>query len=178
MHSMKKLKIEPLKISGLSDSRCRRIETFIEEELFCWKGTPYVPGQCMRDRGVDCVHFVVAIYDAITNTFYQVTLLPQDAAFHNRETTEISMRKLLKMYPSNPVKGSVVQPGDVVICGPIGKNGGPGHGMIVGKDSLWHVDGKCVCKAGLAVMQQGAYAFRQIRRLKDRKKVLGGIYLG
>ena len=178
MHCMKQLKIEPLKIKGLTDGHCRKIEEFIENELICWRGTPYVPGQCIRNRGVDCVHFVVAMYDILTSTFYQVTLLPQDAAFHSKPTSEASMRKILKMYPSSPVKGDTVQPGDVIICGPIGKNGGPGHGMIVGKDSLWHVDTKCVCKAGLAVMQQGAYAFRQIRRLKNRTEILGAIYFG
>lgn len=178
MHSLKKLKIEPLKIQGLTDKHCRGIEEVIEAELFSWWHTPYVPGQCIKSRGVDCVHFVVAMYDAMTNTFYQVTILPQDAAFHNRETAEISMRKIIRMYPSSPVREDVVQPGDVIICGPAGKNGGPGHGMIVGSDSLWHVDSKCVCKAGLAVLQQGAYAFRQIRRLKNRASVLGRLYLG
>lgn len=178
MHSLKKLKIEPLKIKGLLDSHCREIENFIEEELLGWKGTSYVPGQCIRGRGVDCVHFVAAIYDVLTTQLHQVEILPQDAAFHNKSLVEASFRELLRMYPSNPVKGDVAQPGDIIICGPIGKNGGPGHGMVVGKDILWHVDSKCVCKAGLAVMQQGAYAFRQIRRLKNRKKVLGSIYLG
>ncbi len=175
MHSMKKLKIEPLKIAGLSEVRCRQIESFLEKELISWKDTPYVPGQCVMKRGVDCVHFIAAVFDVMTLKFYQVTLLPQDASFHNKTLAESSLRKFFRMYPSHDVTGSVVQPGDVIICGPVGKNGGPGHGMIVGKNSLWHVDGNCVCKAGLAVMQQGAYAFRQIRRLKDRKTVFGGI---
>ncbi len=172
MHSMKKLKIEPLKISGISETKCRLIEDFLEMELVSWKDTPYVPGQCIIERGVDCVHFIAAIFDAVTHTFYQVSLLPQDASFHSKALAEASMRKFFRMYPSHVVNGDVVQPGDVIICGPVGKNGGPGHGMIVGKDSLWHVDGNCVCKAGLAVMQQGAYAFRQIRRLKNRKVVM------
>ncbi len=176
MHSLKKLKIEPLSIKGLSKNNCSQIESFLEKELLSWKDTPYVPGQCMVDRGVDCVHFIVAVYDVMTNKFYQVTKLPQDASFHNKVLVEASLRQFFRMYPSHVVNGSVVQPGDVIICGPVGKNGGPGHGMVVGKDSLWHVDGNCVCKAGLAVMQQGAYAFRQIRRLKDRKTVLGGLY--
>ncbi len=176
MHSLKKLKIEPLKIAGLSESMCRHIEAFLEMELLSWKDTPYVPGQCMMKRGVDCVHFIAAVFDVMTNKLYQVALLPQDASFHNKALAEASMRKFFRMYPSHAVNSSVVQPGDVIICGPVGKNGGPGHGMIVGRDSLWHVDGTCVCKAGLAVMQQGAYAFRQTRRLKDRKTVLGGLY--
>lgn len=178
MHSMKKLKIEPLKIAGLSKTKCRQIESFLEKELLSWKDTPYVPGQCMVNRGVDCVHFIAAVYDAMTSNFYQVAKLPQDASFHNKVLVKASLRQFFRMYPSHAASGSVVQPGDVIICGPVGKNGGPGHGMIVGKDSLWHVDGKCVCKAGLAVMQQGAYAFRQIRRLKDRKTVLGRLYFG
>lgn len=176
MLSLKKLKIEPLKIAGLSKANCDQIELFLEKELLCWEGTPYVPGQCIMDRGVDCVHFIVAIYDVMTHNFYQVTKLPQDASFHNKKLAETSLRQIIRMYPSHVVEGSVVQPGDVIICGPVGKNGGPGHGMIVGKDSLWHVDGNCVCKAGLAVMYHGAYAFRQIRRLKNRKTILGRLY--
>lgn len=178
MHSLKQLKIEPLKITGLSKNNCDQIESFLEKELLSWKDTPYVPGQCIVDRGVDCVHFIAAIYDAMTLKFYQVTKLPQDASFHNKVLVEAGLRQFFRMYPSHAVNGSVVQPGDVIICGPVGKNGGPGHGMIVGKDSLWHVDSNCVCKAGLAVMQQGAYAFRQIRRLKNRKTVLGRLYFG
>jgi hypothetical protein len=72
------------------------------------------------------------------------------------------------MFPSNVVIGDTAQPGDVIVCGPVGKNGGPGHGMIVGIDSLWHVGAERVCKAGLAVLQQGALAFKEIRRLDDR----------
>ncbi len=178
MHSLKKLKIESLKLAGLSEDNCRQIESFLEKELLSWKDTPYVPGQCMVECGVDCVHFIAAIYDAMTSKFFQVAKLPQDASFHNKERVKTSLRQFFRMYPSHSVDDFVVQPGDVIICGPVGKNGGPGHGMIVGKDSLWHVDGKCVCKAGLAVMQQGAYAFRQIRRLKDRKTVLGSLNLG
>jgi cell wall-associated NlpC family hydrolase len=175
---MKKLKIEPMRIAGLSERKCEKIESFLEEELLSWKDTPYVPGQCVPNRGIDCVHLITAIYDVMTGQLHQVDLLPQDASFHNKASAESGLRKFFRLYPSHAVSGSVVQPGDVIICGPVGKNGGPGHGMIVGKDSLWHVDGKCVCKAGLAVMQHGAYAFRQIRRLKYRKKVLGGLYCG
>jgi len=173
---MKKLNIEPLKIAGVTETTCRLRESLLETELISWKDTPYVPGQCIIQIGVDCVHFIAAVFDTMTNTFYQVSLLPQDASFHNKALAEASMRKFFRMYPSHVVNGDVVQPGDVIICGPVGKNGGPGHGMIVGKDSLWHVDGSCVCKAGLAVMQHGAYAFRQIRRLKDRKNVLGAMH--
>jgi len=176
MHSMKKLKIEPLRIAGLSEKNCGQIESFLEKELLSWKDTPYVPGQCIVKRGVDCVHLIAAVYDVMTSQLHQVDLLPQDASFHNKALAEAGLRQFFRMYPSHAVSGSVVQPGDVIICGPVGKNGGPGHGMIVGKDSLWHVDGNCVCKAGLAVMQHGAYAFRQIRRLKNRKTVLGGLY--
>jgi len=176
MLCLKKIKIEPLDIEGLAKNENEAIEQRIERLLAQWEFTPYLAGQCVRCRGVDCVHFIASIYDELTGKEYRHTKLPQDAAFHNKQEAEKNTRRFFKMYPCSPVEGGIVQPGDIVICGPVGKNGGPGHGMIVGVSSLWHVDSKCVCKAGLAVMQKGAYAFKQIRRLKDRSIMFRRLY--
>ena len=172
---LKSLKIEPLNIEGLTKDQNMAIQQRLEQMLMLWKGTPYLSGQGRRGRGVDCVHFIVAIYDMLLGTDHTFTKLPQDASFHNKAQAEASLRMFFRMYPCSPVKGDTVQPGDIVICGPVGKNGGPGHGMIVGSDSLWHVDSRSVCKAGLAVMQKGAFAFKQIRRLKDRVGILNSM---
>lgn len=172
MLCMKKLEIEPLKIEGLEDSENRAVEDRIERLLQTWERTPYLPGQNVRGRGVDCVHFVTSIYDELIGTNFRHAKLPQDASLHDKKIAEATLRRFFKMYPCFEVKGTTIQPGDIVICGPVGANAGPGHGMIAGTKLLWHVDSRCVCKAGLAVMQQGTLAFKQIRRLKDRTVLL------
>ena len=174
MLCLKLLKIEPLNIKGVSMRQNLLIEQRIETLLNRWERTPYISSQCVEGRGVDCVHFIACIYDTLLGTKHHLKKLPQDTSFHNKPLAEAGLKTFLKLYPSKKVVGDIVQPGDTIICGPVGKNGGPGHGMIVGTTCLWHVDTKCVCRAGLGVMQQGAYAFKQIRRLKDRKALLKG----
>jgi cell wall-associated NlpC family hydrolase len=171
---MKLIKIEPLNIDGLTEQENDAVTVRLESLLHSWLGTPFLAGKNVRGRGVDCVHFVASIYDALLGTEYRHENLPQDASFHNKSKAEAGLRKFCRMYPSTTVKGDVAQPGDTIICGPAGENGGPGHGMIVGKHQLWHVDSKSVCWAGLGVMQQGAYAFKQIRRINNRKAMLHG----
>ncbi len=173
MPCMKKLKIEKLKIEGLSHMQSAMAVARLEVELQSWEGTMYRGGYCEKTIAVDCVHFVSSVLDKMCGTYYNHTKLPQDTAFHNKKEANKGFKQFIKMYPSYRIRGDVVQPGDVIVCGPIGVCGGPGHTMIVGRDSLWHVGHKDVCKAGLAVMQKGAHAFKQIRRLKDRSKMIG-----
>jgi len=173
---MKILKIEPLKIDRVSAAGNILACRLLEKELESWRGTQYAPGYCEKTIGVDCVHFVAYILDKMLGTWHSHSRLPQDTAFHSKKASQGAFKDFLRKYPSVRVRGDVVQPGDVIICGPVGKNGGPGHAMIVGGDRLWHVGHKEVCTAGLAVMQDGAYAFKQVRRLKDRSKMLGFRY--
>lgn len=173
MLGMKVLKIEPLRIGGLNIMDNAKATVRLEHELYSWKGTMYAPGYCEKTIGVDCIHFVAAVLDKLYGTDHHHSRLPQDTAFHSKKASFGAFKDFLRKYPSVRVRGDVVQPGDVIICGPIGKNGGPGHAMIVGSDRLWHVGHREVCTAGLAVMQDGAYAFKQVRRLKDRSKMLG-----
>lgn len=168
MQSMKKLNIEPLKVDGFSDAENRASEDYIESLLKEWENTPYMSGKCVKKRGVDCVHFISAIYDALLGVEHVYEPLPQDMSFHDKEKAEAGLRRMFRFYPCSGVEGDTIQPGDIVICGPIGKQGGPGHGMIAGKNSLWHVDSIGVCRSGLCVTQAGTSAFKQIRRLDDR----------
>lgn len=174
MLCLKNLKIEPLCIDGYTEQENRDIEDKIEEILMSWKDTPYMPGKSVKGRGVDCVHFITAIYDSLLGTQHDYSVLPQDMSFHNKQGAEAGLRRFFRMYPCSEVEGNVLQAGDIVICGPAGKNGGPGHGMIAGKHALWHVGNTGVCKAGLVVPQRGTESFRQIRRL-DNRYVLGRI---
>ncbi len=172
MLCLKKLKIEPLSIEGFTPAKNIAATQRLECLLQTWKGTRYLPGQCMKRKGVDCVHFLIAVYDELSGTKHRFEKLPQDVSFHNKAKAEAGFKQLLRLFPSDKIEGDIVQPGDLIVCGPIGKNGGPGHGMIVGADRLWHVGKSCVCNAGLAVMQQGTAAFKQIRRLRDQSILL------
>lgn len=168
MLTMKNLKLEPLNIEGFTEAENRAVEDFIESRLKAWQGTPYMSGKCCIGRGVDCVHFITAFCDDVFGTRHAYEPLPADMSFHNKEGAEAGLRRMFRLYPCSKIEGDTLQPGDVVICGPTGIHGGPGHAMIAGKDSLWHVDSKCVCRAGLAIAQSGTAAFKQIRRLDDR----------
>ena len=177
MPCMKKLKIEPLNVEGFTIIQNRIAVGRLQTELYAWEGTMYRGGYCEKSIAVDCVHFVASVLDKLCGTWYNHSKLPQDTSFHNKKEANEGFRQFIKMYPSYRLRSDVVQPGDVIVCGPVGINGGPGHTMIVGKDALWHVGHKEVCKAGLAVMQKGAYAFKQVRRLKDRSKMRGYSFL-
>lgn len=170
---LKKFKIESLSVEEFTQAQNDTATQRLEQLLKSWEGTRYWEGQCQIDRGVDCVHFIASVYDSLTGSKYMHHKLPQDVSFHNKAKAEAGLRAFFRMYPCSKVEGTILQSGDIIICGPTGKNGGPGHGMIVGADRLWHVGNKRVCKAGMAVMQQGPYAFKQVRRLKDRSKMLG-----
>lgn len=170
MLCMKNLKIEPLNVPEFSEEQNRLVENFIEARLREWEGTPYAPGQHVKQRGVDCVHFITAIYDSITGQNFTYEPLPQDMSFHNKEGAEAGMRRLFRMYPCEPLDSDTVQAGDIVVCGPV--SGGPGHGMIAGKSALWHVDSQRVCMAGLCIAQTGTAVFKQIRRFTNRCEVL------
>jgi cell wall-associated NlpC family hydrolase len=168
MLSLKNLKLEPLNVEGFTEAENRTAEDFIEVRLKEWEGTPYMAGKHHKGRGVDCVHFVTAIYDDILGSEHLYETLPQDMSFHDKGGAEAGLRRMFRFYPCSPVEGDILQPGDIVICGPIGLHGGPGHGMIAGKDSLWHVNNLRVCRTGLGIAQTGTAAFKQIRRLDDR----------
>lgn len=165
------ISIDRLQIGGFSEEENIKITEKLENILLSWLWTPYKKGKGMKGVEVDCVHFLTGVYDELLGTKHEYISLPADASFHNKETVSRGLRVFLEMYPSIAIQGDIVQPGDMIICGPAGKNGGPGHGMIVGKDTLWHVGSECVCKAGLGIFQQGTGSFKEIRRLKDRTQL-------
>jgi len=166
MIQTKPLNIVPLQIDGLTEEENVKRAEFLERLLLSWEGTPYKQEWQIKHRGVDCVRFVAAIYDVLLGKKTDIKTLPPDASLHNRDLAIASMRKLLRLYPSEAVEGKDVQPGDGIICGPVA--GGPGHALIVGMDNVWHCGTNTVCKAGLTFLSLGSNTFKEIRRLKDR----------
>lgn len=107
------------------------IQSRLHVELESWVGTPYLIGQQCKGVGVDCVRFVGAILDFMGRTKTALEMLPADACFHDSKRATASMHAFRTLFrPMDIVDDWRVQPGDVVIVGPV--NGGPGHGIIVG----------------------------------------------
>lgn len=165
------LYVDRLQIEGCTEEENNIITEKIENVLFSWYGTPYRKGKGTKGKEVDCVHFITKVCDELLGTTRDYVSLPPDTCFHNRVTAYKGFKEFLNIYPNVPVTGSIVQPGDVIICGPLGKNGGPGHAMITGKNNLWHVGASTVCKAGLGIFQYGTGGFKEIRRLADRTQL-------
>ncbi|MCP4897890.1 MAG: hypothetical protein GY906_13035 [bacterium] len=77
--------------------------------------------------------------------------LPQDIAMHDpRGALEVMHSIADGFRPFEVVKrGGEIEPGDVIVVGPVG--GGPGHGMVVGAtpNAIWHSTGQGVQFTGL-----------------------------
>jgi cell wall-associated NlpC family hydrolase len=144
----------------------------LAQVLAAWEGTPYWPGQQARgaDGGVDCVRFVAAIVDALKGTTTPIETLPPDAAMHARASAIAAMKKILdQLGPADLVDGPL-EPGDVVITGPI--DGGPGHAMIVGPqpNTLWESAGSGVHRCGLGSLGRQGTKVHYCYRLRDRER--------
>lgn len=171
MDSMRNLKIEPLKIEGTSLEDNDKLTQVLESILIDWEDTPWAPGQQCCGVAVDCVHFVAAVYDQLRGRKAKLPKIAQDASFNSSETTWKALKWFFKEYEVIDVSDEeFVQPGDCLIMGPIG--GGPGHGVIVGKDCLWHCGPEMVCRAGLSIHSQGVYYLKAIKRIKHREEWL------
>jgi hypothetical protein len=102
------------------------------------------------------VRFVCGVLDE----FYGVkrtpsSPVPDDVQFHDRRRATRAVAWMRRAYPSYRVRGTVLQPTDVVVVGP--KLGGPGHVMLAGPryNTLWHCNrGVGVVEAGLAFEQE------------------------
>jgi len=146
------------------------VQERLKQVLGPWLGTPYMKGQRCKGSGVDCVRFVTGVLDELYG-FERVSApkLPQDVALHSRATAIGAMKALLEIYPFHEeVTGPMIQPGDIIVVGPL--KGGPGHVMIVGprRNTLWHSHQPIgVQITGLAFNEQEQEVFK-IYRLQDR----------
>lgn len=146
-----------------------RIEKRIHFALAAWEGTPYVSGQQMPGVGADCVRYFAAFVDTMYGyRRVQPDRLPQDYSMHTRAGAISVMRDILRLYPEmRPVRGSTLEPGDVLVVGP--QDGGPSHCMMVGsrENTLWHAVKPHVCWTGWGLMKGHQKVFRAYR-FKDR----------
>lgn len=112
--------------------------------VLSWKGTPHMDGQCMKGRGVDCVHFVAAVLDELEGT---TTLVPKKAKLTGVFSREESMkvcRAIARAHDHTTLhhpKATDIMPGDVLVVAAEPNGSSPGHVMIAGVEdgSAWHV---------------------------------------
>jgi hypothetical protein len=135
-----------------------------------WAGTPYMSGQQSCQQGVDCIRYVTALYDNLCpGEKAPLRTLPPDGSFHNRSGAIKAMLQVKRRYPKcKIIRDKQVEPGDMLIIGPIG--GGPGHAMLVGTEpnTLWHCTPRNgVHKTGWALPVSHFKLFR-VYRMKNR----------
>lgn len=150
--------------------RERQIERRLERILGEWEGTPYVAGQRAKKVGVFCTAFVAGVLDELYRQ--EPTPLPElpiDVSFHSTAGAIAGMKWFLRHYPNHvAVDNLIVEPGDVIITGPVG--GGPGHAMIVGsrENTIWEANGLSgVHYTGMTLADQ--YVLFGAFRLTDRE---------
>jgi len=112
----------------------------LKRALTNWKGTPYMPGQCLPGVGVDCLRFVAAMGCAMEDReMIKTNQLPRDTAFHRPDLARKAIRQLMLQFPKwgRITVPMALHPGDLVVVGP---KGIPSHGMIVGpwQPELFH----------------------------------------
>ena len=148
----------------------------LEEVLASWQGTRYWPGQCSKGVGVDCVRFVCSVIDELSGKSHEeeVSTLPQDSAMHNRAGAIATMRTIKNRFrPIKKITDGSLEPGDIVVTGPV--DGGPGHGMIVGprKNEIWHATHTRVQRTGVSVISKGKDQIFAVYRCQDRDQWVG-----
>ncbi len=145
------------------------------QELFdSWRFTPYLEGSCAIQEGVDCVRWIC--YGIVDQLFgYKRIInakLPSDACFHSPKHCFAAMKILKESYdPLIRVPYSELQPGDLLVSGPL--HGGPGHLMMVGPrpNTIWHTSIICgVTMTGM--LPPFGYRFFRAWRFAERSKWL------
>jgi len=159
-------------LTGLQPELSKQIMERLTAELESWEGTPYMGGQQVKGRYVDCVRFITGVLD----TMFRIERtepprLHPDCCIQNPKDAWKALNKILTLYPDMLIEIETLnlEPGDFIVVGP--KNGGPGHGMIVGpkKNTLWHCVFPGVHWTGWALTTDIHKIFR-IYRVKDRSQ--------
>lgn len=141
----------------------------IERILCDWEGTPYARGQRVKQVGVFCTAFVCAVLDELYGREpVDLPEIPDDASMHDPARARAGLRWFLRQYPCDVVEDGFVEPGDVLITGPIA--GGPGHAIFVGPQpgTLWQASGPAVHFTGMSI--PGEYSLHAVYRLRERQK--------
>lgn len=141
----------------------------LERILAGWRGTRYLAGSGARGTGADCVGFVAGVLDEMFGTTTPRSHLPADLSLHSRVGAIAAMRAIRRTFRAHyAVKDGVLEPGDVVVTGPV--DGGPGHAMIVGcrRAQVWHcTPGGGVCRTGYSIT--GLHKVFRVYRMEDRR---------
>lgn len=164
--------------SSLSAEESLLFNSKFQSLLDDWEGTPFMLGQRVKGVAVDCVNFVAAVLDEITGQKTSIASLPTDSCFHDPKRTYSAFRSFLCKYlhtEVTPFDGVYhLEPGDIIVCGP--KDGGPGHGMVVGveKNVLYHCDHLSVTRTGCSFGEKknSVYCFKKVYRLSGKKAFL------
>ena len=121
-----------------------------EAELRSWEGTRYVDGAMEKQKGADCLRFVVAMADWLhgysSEQLPAIPRLPRQTSLHDEGNAWGMVRWLQQRYPNRVVwslddanRGIEpdVCPGDI-IC--VKNQVHPGHALIAGtrKNEFWH----------------------------------------
>lgn len=111
--------------------------------LRSWQGTPYLPGQCARQVGVDCVRFSSGVLADLRGVpAPELPRLAQDLSYHAPAAAlEAAAHMLRACRPLRRVRDGSVEPGDQLVVART--SGAPGHAMVAGWQpfTLWHAPG-------------------------------------
>lgn len=158
--------------TGIFRAAERAVERRMGRILDSWEGTPYDAGQAQKGVGAFCTAFVVGVLDELYRCApTPLPLIPQDAAMHDPDRARAGLRWFLERYPRHErIPNGIMQPGDVLVTGPVG--GGPGHALIVGprENTIWQCSGQGVHYTGLALPT--SYRLHSIYRMTNRTEWL------
>jgi hypothetical protein len=139
-----------------------KISKRLESVLSSWENTPYNSRHATKGVGVYCTAFVAGVLDELFRRSVPTPLnvIPHDVSLHSGPAARKGLRWFLRHYPTAQRIWSAtasdsptvdVEPGDILITGPVG--GGPGHAMMIGprKNTVWQAFGQSVHYTGLAV---------------------------
>lgn len=158
--------------NGFAQDRYRaiEIERRMAKILDEWEYTPYDTKFAEKGKGVHCSAFVCRVLDELYRREpTPLPNIPNDIGFHDRAGAIAGLRWFMRQYPAcYQVTGTDVQPGDVLITGPVG--GGPGHAMIVGprENTLWQASDTGVHYTGMSLPD--IYELHATFRFRDREK--------
>lgn len=158
----------------------RRIAERLASVLHSWEDTPYSSSQAERGVGVYCTAFVCGVLDDLFRAEKKTPLnkIPHDVSMHCGASSRAGLRWFLRHYPTadriysitTADEGEIVdvQPGDVLITGPIG--GGPGHAIMIGprKNVMWQASGMAVHYTGFFVPM--GYMLYAVYRFSDKER--------
>lgn len=142
-------------------------ERILEE----WKGTPYMPGVCGKQQGVDCARWCCAVLAEMEGLRVSIRAMPQDTAFHNPAESFQAVRQMMELFwpVDNVTDSRIIRPGYMVVEGPI--DGGEAHALLVGPlpNLLWHSTTSNSVGATPALLPEG-HEIKHILSIRDRNK--------